>query len=186
MMSACLGGKLCGWDGTDNGFYVGARNLYVNDKVQIIPFCPEDFSYGTPREMSDIHGGNGYDVLDGKARVLTASGKDWTEGMINAAKRMSDLALKQQVELAVLLDISAACGSQMIYLGDRTKESPIYQMGPGVAAAHLIRSGIKVISQRDFASLELLYKKLDQEHKIDLDAIDHHQTEWYVEFFNEK
>ncbi len=47
------------------------------NNVKAVTFCPEDYSFGTPRSLPDIHGGNGFDVLDGKARVLTDKGEDW-------------------------------------------------------------------------------------------------------------
>jgi uncharacterized protein YbbK (DUF523 family) len=50
-----------------------------------VKFCPEEYSFGSPREMCDIHGGTGMDVLDGKAKVLSDSGIDWSEGMIKAS-----------------------------------------------------------------------------------------------------
>ncbi len=180
-MSACLGGTLCGWDGTNNGVFPSARMLLEFDNVRIVPFCPEDLAYGTPREMSDIHGGDGFDVLDGNARVLSESGKDWTDAMIKASEQMLDLAPQENVELAVLMDVSAACGSQVIYLGNRLLDEPVRQIGVGTAAAQLIRGGIKVISQRDLASLELLYNKLDPSHEIDTTAVDHLDTQWVRE-----
>ena len=87
LMSACLSGITCGYDSTANGEYPTALKILNYDTVKVIKFCPEDFSYGTPREMCDIHGGTGYDVLEGKAKVLTESGKDWTEGMIKASEK---------------------------------------------------------------------------------------------------
>lgn len=186
LMSACLTGLFCGFDGTDNGKYPEAEKIFSFNNVSISKFCPEDFSYGTPREMSDIHGGNGYDVLDGKAKVISESGEDWTEGMITASKKMLEVALKNNVELAIMLDISAACGSQVIYEGSRYSENKIYQKGPGVSAAMLIKNGIKVISQRDYASLEILYSKLDKSYSIDNSKQDQHEIEWYKEYFGTK
>ncbi len=69
--------------------------------------------------VPDIHGGDGFDVLDGKARVLSDTGEDWTEAMLGAARAMLALAQQQRVRLALLTDISAACGSQVIYDGAR-------------------------------------------------------------------
>jgi uncharacterized protein YbbK (DUF523 family) len=183
LVSACLMGILCGVDGSANGEYPSVLKLLAYDTVRIIRFCPEDYSFGTPREMCDIHGGTGFDVLDGKARVLSESGKDWTEGMLAAASKMLELAEKEQVELAVMMDISAACGSQVIYDGNRYAEDKVYQIGAGVCAALLQRNGFKLISQRDYASLELLYAKLDNNHAIAADAIDHDQTAWYQKYF---
>ncbi len=183
LMSACLTGVTCGYDGTANGEYPSALKLLTYDTVALTKFCPEEFSFGTPREMCDIHGGNGMDVLDGKARVLTESGTDWTEGMIKASEKMLEIAQKAKVELAVLMDISAACGSQVIYEGNRFSENKVYQIGTGVCAAQLIRNGFKVISQRDYASLEILYAKIDPSHTVDTTKVDHHEIEWYKTYF---
>lgn len=183
LMSACLSGITCGYDSTANGEYPTALKILQYNTAKVVKFCPEDFSYGTPREMSDIHGGTGFDVLEGKAKVLSESGKDWTEGMIKASEKMLEIAKKEKIELAVLMDISAACGSQVIYDGNRFSENKVYQIGAGVAAAQLIRNGFKVISQRDYASLEILYSKLDPTHQIDKTKIDHHEIEWYKEYF---
>ncbi len=83
-----------------------------------------------------------------------------------------------------MMDISAACGSQVIYEGNRYNEKKVYQIGAGVCAARLILNGIKVISQRDFASLEIIFSKLDPDHKINTEAKDHHETDWYKEYFH--
>jgi uncharacterized protein YbbK (DUF523 family) len=183
LMSACLAGITCGYDGSSNGEYPSALKLLNYNTVKIIKFCPEEFSFGTPREMCDIHGGTGIDVLDGKAKVLTETGKDWTKGMIDASLKILEVAQRENIELAVMMDISAACGSQVIYNGNRFAEHKVYQIGAGVCAAQLMRHGFKVISQRDFASLEILYSKLDPTHIIDSTKIDHHETEWFKEYF---
>ena len=115
--------------------------------------------------------------------MLSDSGKDWTEGMIKASEKMLELAKEEQIELAVLMDISAACGSQVVYEGNRFSEQKVYQIGAGVSAAQLIRNGITVISQRDFASLEILYSKIDPQHTITEGAKDHHETDWYKAYF---
>ncbi len=183
LMSACLAGITCGYDGTANGEYPSALKILTYDTVKPIKFCPEEYSFGAPREMCDIHGGDGFDVLAGKAKVLTETGKDWTEGMVKAAEKMLEIALKEQVELAVMMDISAACGSQVVYEGNRFAENKVYQIGAGVCGALLINNGIKVISQRDFASLEIVYTKIDTAHTVNTAAIDHHETAWYKEYF---
>ena len=183
LMSACLSGITCGYDGTANGEYPTALKILKYDTVKIVKFCPEEFSFGSPREMCDIHGGTGFDVLDGKAKLLTESGQDWTEGILKASEKMLDIAKQEKIELAVLMDVSAACGSQVIYDGNRFSENKIYQIGAGVAAAQLIRNGFKVISQRDYASLEILYSKIDPSYQIDTAKLDHHEIEWYKEYF---
>jgi len=79
--------------------------------------------------------------------------------------------------------IKAACGSTVIYSGNRFAETKVYQIGEGVCAALLRKNGIPVISQRDFASLEILYSKLDVNHQINSEMINHADTAWYKEYF---
>ena len=184
LMSSCLAGTMCGYDGSSNGEYPSALKFLKYDNVQIIKFCPEDFSFGVPREMCDIHGGNGMDVLNGKAKVLSESGKDWSEGMISASKKMLEIAQKEEAEICIMMDISSACGSQVIYDGNRFGENKKYQIGTGVCAAQLISNGFKVISQRDYSSLEILYTKIDPTHIRNEKLIDHHETEWYKTYFS--
>lgn len=183
LMSACLTGLQCGYDGSSYGEYPSALKILTYDTVKLVRFCPEEFSFGTPREMCDIHGGSGIDVLNGKAKVLTESGVDWTEGMIKASEKMLETAKSEKIEIAIMMDTSAACGSQVIYDGNRFGENKKYQIGMGVCAAQLRRNGFLVISQRDFYSLEILYSKLDDKHEIDNQKIDHHETEWYKNYF---
>jgi uncharacterized protein YbbK (DUF523 family) len=149
--------------------------------VHVVAFCPEDFAFGTPRQTPDIHGGDGFDVLDGKARVLSSSGEDWTDGMLAAANAMLAMALENGVRLALLMDISAACGSQVIYDGFRSQR--IHQRGQGVCAALLIRHGIKVVSQRDHRTIDLVLSKLDPSHAPWAGSRDHHETQWYIDAF---
>jgi hypothetical protein len=96
---------------------------------------------------------------------------------------MLQVAQANEVELCIMMDISAACGSQVIYDGNRFDEKPKYQIGMGVCAEQLKRNGFKVISQRDYASLEILYSKLDSSYKVNKDAKDHHEIDWYREYF---
>ena len=184
LMSACLTGITCGYDGSANGEYPSALKFLNYDTVKITTFCPEEYSFGSPREMCDIYGGTGMDVLNGKAKVLIETGIDWSDGMVKASEKMLELAKKENIEIAIMMDISAACGSQVIYDGNRFDENKIYQIGSGVSAAQLMRNGFKVISQRDFASLEILYSKIDNQHTFDSSKVDHHETEWYKGYFN--
>jgi len=183
LMSACLAGVKCGYDGSSNGEYPSALKLLDYPTVKIVQFCPEEFSFGSPREMCDIHGGTGLDVLNGKAKVLSDSGIDWSQGMVKASEKMLEIARKENIELAVMMDVSAACGSQVIYDGNRFAVNKLYQIGAGVCAAQLMRHGFKIISQRDYLSLEHLYAKLDPQYIVNTETKDHHQIDWYKQYF---
>jgi hypothetical protein len=94
-----------------------------------------------------------------EARVISSDGEDWTLGMLDAARRTLEVAHRNRVHLAILMDTSAACGSQVIYRGPRTRG--IYQAGQGVAAALLIREGITLVSRRDRRTLARVRARLD-------------------------
>jgi uncharacterized protein YbbK (DUF523 family) len=185
LASACLRGVRCGVDGTSYGApFSHTEHLFHLSNVHVVTFCPEDFAFGTPRATPDIHGGDGFDVLDGRARVFNDRGEDWTEAMLDAAQAMLTKARAADVRLALLTDISAACGSAVIYRGARgARGQGQRQAGQGVCTALLIRHGIKVLSQRDYRTLDRILGKLGPTHELNPDARDHHETKWYVEKF---
>jgi uncharacterized protein YbbK (DUF523 family) len=74
---ACLRGVPCGVDGTSYGAsFTHTERLFRLPNIRVVTFCPEDLAFGTPRATPDIHGGDGFDVLDGRARVISDSGED--------------------------------------------------------------------------------------------------------------
>ncbi len=161
LVSGCLAAWPCGVDGTHYGLGEVMRDLFALPTLRVVPFCPEQHALGTPRTMPDIHGGDGVDVLAGRARVLDEHGADLTEAMIAGARAMAAHALAERVELAILTDMSAACGSQVISDGCRLVEARRYQKGVGVATAALLEIGIDVVAQRDFATLGRLRERLE-------------------------
>ena len=50
-ISACLLGRACRYDGTDN---LNASLLEKLKGAELIPFCPEDHAFGTPRPPMDL------------------------------------------------------------------------------------------------------------------------------------
>jgi uncharacterized protein YbbK (DUF523 family) len=181
LCSACLLGRNCGSDGTCYGFFELPRKIAQCANVKEISFCPEELVFGTPRENFSIHDGDGFDVLDGRARVITNSGKDWTEPAVESAKAMLRFATENNVQLAIMMDISPSCGSRVIYKGDMAQR--VYQASAGVAAALLLRNGISIFTQRDFRYLDLLLRKLDSTHVAVPNAVNHFEDEWYRNYF---
>jgi len=150
--------------------------------VRAVPFCPEEETFGTPRATPNIHGGDGFDVLDGRAGVISDAGDDWTGALLRSVLKMKDIADEHHVDLALLMDMSAACGSTVIYEGPRRLK--VYRQGPGVAAAVLIRAGIPVVRQRDEGTLGLLFTKLGVGTDVPFtDRADHHERRWYRDYF---
>jgi len=181
LVSGCLAGWRCGVDGSDNRLGTSLASLAALPTLRAIPFCPEQHSLGTPRTMPDIHGGDGFDVLAGRARVLDEHGADLTEPMTAGARAMLAAALRARADLAILTDMSAACGSQVISDGCRLAGRRRYRKGVGVAAALLLDAGIPVVSQRDFRTLALLRARPEPGFVADADARDHHEHPWTLE-----
>src|SRR5688572_26877104 len=147
LVSGCLAGWGCGVDGGDYGFGLRFADLFALPTLRVLPFCPEQHGLGTPRTMPDIHGGDGFDVIAGRARVLDEHGRDLTAKMIEGAQAMLAFAQEQRAELALLTDMSAACGSQVISDGCRLLSERRWRKGVGVATALLLNAGIPVVAQ---------------------------------------
>jgi uncharacterized protein YbbK (DUF523 family) len=183
LVSGCLAGLSVGADGSSYGSHPHIAELIALPNVKAFPFCPENFSFGTPRATCDIHGGDGHDVLAGRARVLIPGGDDWTDGMIAGAREMLRIARQSDADLALLMDMSAACGSQVISRGFRSRTGTRYQASQGVCAALLTQEGIPVVSQRDFKTLHAIRRKLDPRLPARDDLRDHHEGDWYRDYF---
>jgi uncharacterized protein YbbK (DUF523 family) len=180
LVSACLVGTPVGWDGVayTEDVIVALTKL---PNVRAVTFCPEAFELTVPRPFTTIHDGNGFDVLDRRARVLETTGRDVTRELVNGAEAMLARAREERVDLALLNEISDSCGTSTIYLGDPAKK--VYQRGPGVAAATLHRAGIPVLGSRDLRTLHALFRALDPEHAMPEGVIDHVESEWYRGYF---
>lgn len=181
LISGCLAGLSCGVNGTDYGLGEYKAQWLSHPKVRCFSFCPEDFQMGTPRTMPDLHGGDGFAVLDGTAKVLDENRVDLTQKMLAGAHAMLKLARDENVDFAVLTDRSGACGSQVISIGCRFEEPVMHSHGVGVATALLLRHGICVVSQRDFRTLGLIGAKLNPVYAPAPDVVDHHNHPWVLE-----
>lgn len=182
MTSACLLGEKTGWEGTAYTDDLVVR-LARNPRVRATGFCPEAVHLSVPRPLTTIHGGDGFAVLDGEARVLDTTGRDCTMEILDGAARMCELAHRDKVELCVMLDVSDTCGSNVIYLG--RPEDKRYQQGAGVAVAMLVREGFSVISQRDLRTLGKIVSALDGAYETPADAIDFVESDWYRAYFKQ-
>ena len=151
MFSACMLGEAVVGDGRIFEVLPFIRELIDLPSVTHHKYCPEDPVIGTPRLDPDCVGGNGHDVLAGRARFVGADGKDWTDGNIESARTMASKAKDAGVHVAIMLHVSGACGSSVIYDGLRAGGK--YQHGPGVAAAAMLEAGIPVVSQRDLKTI---------------------------------
>jgi uncharacterized protein YbbK (DUF523 family) len=141
LVSACLLGVNCRYDGGNSRDENAINRLKTGE---LIPVCPEEAGgLSTPRPPVEIVGGDGNDVLDGKAKVMTVDGEDKTEEFLKGARHALALAQSQGVTRVILKAKSPSCGCGTIYDGSF---SGTLISGDGVTTALLKRHGIEVIT----------------------------------------
>ncbi|MEN8200593.1 MAG: DUF523 domain-containing protein [Thermodesulfobacteriota bacterium] len=107
LVSACLVGLCCRYDGATKPS-TACRDFLKNSIS--IPVCPEQLGgLPTPRPAADIHGGDGRDVLRGKAEVRTREGHDVTASFIKGARQFLKVAQMQEVSGVCLKARSPSC-----------------------------------------------------------------------------
>ena len=126
LISACLAGLCTRYDGKSKP---DIRCLQQLEHVHWIPVCPEQLGgLATPRIAADLIGGNGHDVLSGRAAVVNRDGLDVSAQFIHGARQVLAIARAQQIEHALLKARSPSCGVHAT---------------TGVTAAVLIANGIQ-------------------------------------------
>ena len=135
IVSACLLGLKTRYDGQ------GAFSKEAAGRIGVlmIPVCPEQLGgLPTPRAKAEITGGDGAEVLDGRARVLDSKGADITERFILGAEEVLKIALLIGAKKALLKEKSPSCAVTVI------KKDNALTKGMGVLTALLKREGIEV------------------------------------------
>jgi len=140
LFSACLVGTKCRYNSTDA---FNKEILEVLGKSEAINVCPELLGgEPIPRPACNIHGGDGHDVIKGKAKVIGIDGKDYTKSYLLGAQKALAIAVENNVKKAYLKSKSPTCGFGKIY----DKSGQNLKIGNGIFAALLIDHGIEVIS----------------------------------------
>ena len=145
MVSACLLGVSCRYDGGDNAV---SQLAVIGQEAELIPVCPEIYGgLPTPREPSERSGD----------RVVSKSGRDVSEQFAKGAREAVRLAKMLGCEAAILKERSPSCGTHQIY--DGTFSGKIIS-GDGMLAAALKAHGIPVYTEKNLSEL------LDSEGKV--------------------
>ena len=142
LVSACLADIACRYDGQAKTNEDALRLVYEN---KAIAACPELMAgFLAPRPSAEIRGGDGFDVLDGRARVYNRNGEDITSGFITGAHKVLDFIQKNAITEVWLKEKSPICGVYEIYDGSFSGRTI-----PGcvVTCALLKRNGIKVVER---------------------------------------
>lgn len=135
MVSACLLGQQCKYDGGDNR---NERLLTLLQGQEKIPICPEVWG-GLPTPRNPV------EIKEGKA--LTKDGKNVTKEFLEGSRKVLAFALKEKPELIILQSRSPSCGVGMIYDGTFTKK---LIKGNGILATLLQKNGFTVMDVDEY------------------------------------
>ncbi|TPG81521.1 DUF523 domain-containing protein [Pseudomonas arsenicoxydans] len=143
LVSRCLLGHRVRYDGGASGPFDRLQQWL--DEGRVVPLCPEVAGgLPTPRAAAEIPGGQGAQVLDGHARVITTEGEDVSAEFLSGAYQALELVHKHGIRIAVLKANSPSCGNLLTYDGSF---SGVKVAGEGVTAALLKRNGVLVFSE---------------------------------------
>ena len=135
LVSACLAGCHCRYDGRDNLVPEIHDMVLSGDAVTV---CPEVAGgLPTPRNPSEIKGD----------RVVTCTGVDVTDEYRHGAEAALDTANQYGCKLAIMKAKSPSCGKGLIHNG---KFDGGLVEGDGVTAKLLMENGIEVITEKEF------------------------------------
>ena len=102
--SACLLGYCCRYDGRTS-----PNEALVNRaaKEPMLPICPEELGgLSTPRTPSELRDGDGFDVLEGRARVVDRDGNDVSDAFLRGAFEALKRIRKRSIRFCYLKDKS--------------------------------------------------------------------------------
>ncbi|GLH41685.1 DUF523 domain-containing protein [Pseudomonas moraviensis] len=157
LVSRCLLGHRVRYDGGASGPFDLLEQWIEEGRV--VPLCPEVAGgLPTPRAAAEIPGGQGGEVLDGTAAVITTDGEDVSAQFLEGARQALELVQKHGIRVAVLKANSPSCGNLLTYDGTF---SGVKVSGEGVTAALLKRHGVRVFSELELAEAAVTLAALD-------------------------
>ena len=147
LVSRCLLGHRVRYDGGASGPFDQLASWLAEGRV--VALCPEVAGgLPTPRAAAEIPGGQGGEVLDGLARVITTEGEDVSAEFLSGARQALERVREHGIRIAVLKANSPSCGNLLTYDGSF---SGVKVSGEGVTAALLKRAGVQVFSELELA-----------------------------------
>ena len=138
MVSACLAGKNCKYNGGNNQ---NENVLQLIAEHEVITVCPEQMGgLPTPRIPSEICNGV----------VMTKDGRNVDKEFRLGAAKCLEIARRERPDLIVLQSRSPSCGVKQRY--DGTFSGTLLE-GAGVTAQLLIKNGFQVVDVEDLSDL---------------------------------
>ena len=141
-ISACLLGEPCRYDASNN------KNERLLEKLkgyELIPFCPEDYAFGSPRPTMDL-----VKTSQGNRAISNKTGEDISSPIIDYAKAFFDA--NPQIDLFIGKDRSPSCGVCSAKLYDKDKNL-LSSTEAGLMAEEALKRGIKSIDAENYGKI---------------------------------
>ena len=141
-LSACLLGCNCRYDASHN---LNQTLLKLLDSYELIPFCPEDFAFGSPRPTMDL--------VKNKETISAISNEthqNLSQPIFDYAKAFFDH--NSDVELFIGKDRSPSCGVKSAKVYD-VEKNLLHREGTGLMAQVAFDFGIECWDAEDYLNL---------------------------------
>jgi len=149
-ISACLLGCRCRYDASDNRDDLLLRHL---EGATLIPFCPEDDAFGSPRPTMDL--------IVHKGEVIARSnetGEDLSAPILSYAEAFFEA--HPTIEYFVGKDRSPSCGVRSAKIYNEQKQ--LIARGAGLMAQVAMRRGLSAWDAEAVCNSSLFYKKISK------------------------
>lgn len=148
LISSCLLGENVKYDGTNNSI---TQNQFIK-KLQklnlIVSICPEvEGGLPTPRVPVEIQNN----------RAINKKGEDKTKEFKLGANKTLEIALQNDIEMAIMKSKSPSCGAGQIYDGTFLKK---LINGDGISTALLKDKGIKIFGEDELEIAQEYWERL--------------------------
>lgn len=160
LVSACLDGHPVRYDGKDNALPSLIWKKW-QEEGRLVSVCPEVAGgLSTPRAAAEI-------ISDKQSsnylEVMTIDGETVTQAFEKGAQLACNLAVKEDIKLAILKANSPSCGNNHIYNG---QFSGTKIPGQGITAAALSKLQVKVFNEHQLEQAEQYLNSIEQEHLL--------------------
>ncbi len=153
-ISACLMGCQCRYDASDN---LNASLLSLLEPYELIPFCPEDDAFGSPRPTMDLI------LLDkGLCAVSNETGENLSSFILSYADAFFDQ--HPDIRFFIGKDRSPSCGVRTAKIYDVNKK--MIARGSGLMAKVALSRGLEALDSEEVCSSILFTKNIDKNSPI--------------------
>jgi len=142
IVSACLAGCECRYDGKSNEIAV-LKNLVLTNKA--IALCPEKLGgLSTPRIACEIV------ESSNELKVMGQDNNDYTTQFTQGAQIVANVAKALNCKKVILKANSPSCGYGKIYDGSFSGK---YRKGNGITSQLLADNGVQILNEENFHSI---------------------------------